>query len=95
MTKDELIASISKSNKVIVDFWAPWCSPCRMLSPILEDIKNDLDVTVIKVNVDENENLAKEYNIQSIPALFIYKEGNLVTKSIGLKSKESIIELLK
>ncbi len=95
MTLDELNKKINEQNKVIVDFWAPWCGPCRMLSPILEDIKANSDVEIIKVNVDEDEELANEFKIMNIPALFIYKNGQLVNKTVGLKSKENIMELLK
>ena len=84
---------VLKSNKpVLVDFYAAWCSPCRMQAPILSELANELDgkIFVAKVNVDECEKLAVSYGINSIPALYLFKDGQVVEKMIGLTSKQEL-----
>ena len=88
---------VLKSKKpVLVDFYAVWCSPCRMQAPILDELANDLNdkITVCKVNVDEAEKLAITYGINSIPALLIVKDGKVVEKSVGLTSKPELASML-
>ena len=87
----ENIDDLIKEGLVIVDFYADWCGPCKMLSPILES----LDENIIKVNVDEHRELAIKNGIMSIPTVFIYRDGELKDKFIGLKSKTEIEEILK
>ena len=91
--KDEF-DKILKENKdtFLVDFYADWCGPCRMLSPILEELE---DVNIYKINVDIEEELAFKYNVMSIPCVISFKEGKEYKRSIGLVSKEEIIELIK
>lgn len=85
-----------KKGKVLVDFYATWCGPCQLLSPILEEIeKENKEVTIIKIDVDKNESLARKHGIMSIPTIEIYDKGNLVDKQVGLLSKEEIEDLLK
>lgn len=85
-----------KKGKVLVDFYATWCGPCQLLSPILEEIeKENKEVTIVKVDVDKNESLARKHGIMSIPTIEIYDKGNLVDKQVGLLSKEEIEDLLK
>ena len=85
-----------KKGKVLVDFYATWCGPCQLLSPILEEIeKENKEVTIAKVDVDKNESLARKHGIMSIPTIEIYDKGNLVDKQVGLLSKEEIEDLLK
>ena len=89
-------AELIKKGKVLVDFYATWCGPCQLLSPILEEIeKENKEVTIAKVDVDKNESLARKHGIMSIPTIEIYDKGNLVDKQVGLLSKEEIEDLLK
>lgn len=83
---------LENSKPVIVDFWAEWCGPCRMLSPILDQIAEEHadKVDVVKVNVDENQGIAAKYGITSIPAVFVFKGGEHVASSIGAKPKQVI-----
>lgn len=84
-----------KNDKVLVDFYADWCGPCRMISPIVEEIaKENNDLQVVKVNVDNFEAIARKYGIMSIPTLIVFKNGKEVNKNIGYISKDEIIKLL-
>lgn len=81
---------------VLVDFWADWCGPCKMVAPIIEEIAKELkDAKVGKVNVDEQSELAAEYRIMSIPTLMVFKDGEVVKKAVGAVSKAEILNLLK
>ena len=76
----------------LVDFWAPWCMPCQMLTPQLEELSNELpDLIIAKVNVDDEPELAMKYNINSIPCLMLFENGNLTNKSLGYMEKDTII----
>ena len=88
---DELI----NDELVLVDFFATWCGPCRMLSPIIEEVANEENVKVIKVDVDKHEDLAKRFGIMSIPTVIVFKKGEEVNKNIGLVSKEEILSWIK
>ena len=86
---------VSKAKLAVIDFWAPWCGPCRMQGPILEDFAMDRpDVSVFKVNVDSEPALAKAFGVMSIPTLVIYKDGKMINKAVGLHSAEDIEDLL-
>lgn len=91
---DELIQD---SKLVIVDFWATWCGPCRMLSPILDEIEAEMpdQITVVKVNVDDADEIAARYRIMSIPTLLFVKNGEIVDKTVGAMPKPTLLEKIK
>jgi len=79
---------------VVVDFWAEWCGPCRMLTPIIEEISKELQgkIKIFKMNIDENPNIPSEYGIRSIPTMMLFKNGEQIDTSIGVKPKNSLVE---
>lgn len=96
VTKENFDSEVLKSEKpVLVDFWASWCGPCRMLLPIIEELAGEVeDVKICKVNVDEQPELAEKYNVMTIPTLLFMKEGKVISSSIGVKPKKEILEMI-
>lgn len=91
---DEEVKKIE--GKVLVDFYADWCGPCQMLGPIVEEIaKEAKDFKVGKINVDDNENIAREYGVMSIPCVIAYKDGKELNRSVGLVDKDALLKLLE
>lgn len=88
---DEVI----KKNKVIVDFYAEWCGPCQMLSPILESVSKEMNLDTYKVNVDEVESVARRYGIMSIPTIMIFSNGELIKKNVGFMDENELKEFVK
>jgi thioredoxin 1 len=85
-----------KDKTLIIDFWAPWCGPCKALTPVLEEISAEMrdKVGVYKVNVDDNTDLAQEHGVQSIPTMLIYKNGSLSETIVGLKTKDELVDIV-
>ena len=96
ITKDNYESVVNQSERcVLIDFWAPWCGPCQMLAPILEEIAAEReDVIVAKINVDEEMDLARSFRIVSIPTVVLMKNGEKVTTSVGYKPKADLLKLL-
>lgn len=96
VTKDNFQEEVLNSDRpVLLDFWASWCGPCRMVSPIVEEIAEERpDIKVGKVNVDEEQDLAAQFGVMSIPTLVVMKQGQITNQSVGAISKEQILALL-
>ncbi len=96
ITKESFDREVLASDKpVLVDFWASWCGPCRMVGPIIDEIAEERsDIKVCKINVDEEPDLAVRYGIMSIPTLLVFKDGEVVRQSLGAKPKAQILAML-
>ncbi len=96
ISKENFRHEVLNSDKpVLLDFWASWCGPCRELGPVVDALGEELtDVKVVKINVDEERELAKKYKVFSIPTLVVIKDGQAVNKSVGVKSREEILAML-
>ena len=86
----------TKDKTLIIDFWAPWCGPCKALTPVLEELSSEMSdsVEVYKVNVDDNTDLAQEHGVQSIPTILVYKNGSLSETINGLKTKDELVDII-
>jgi len=96
ITKENFAQEVLQSEKpVLLDFWASWCGPCRMLSPIVDEVAEERsDVKVGKVNVDEQPELAGEFGVMSIPTLLVFEQGRLVNQAVGARPKAGVLALL-
>ncbi len=98
VTDQSFAEEVEKEEKtVLVDFWAPWCPPCRMIAPVLEEIDAEMSdkVKITKVNVDENPDLSKKFGVMSIPTLLLFKDGEVVNKMSGFMPKAQLVEWMK
>ena len=96
ITKENFAQEVLQSEKpVLLDFWASWCGPCRMLSPVVDEVAEErTDVKVGKVNVDEQPELAGEFGVMSIPTLLVFEQGKLVRQAVGARPKSGVLQLL-
>ena len=96
LTYEKFDEEVMRSDKpVLVDFWATWCGPCRMLGPVIAQIAEERDdIKVCKVNVDDEGLLAQQFNVMNIPTVLVFKNGEVTAKSVGFKPKQQILDLL-
>ena len=97
LTEDNFTSEVLEADvPVMIDFWAPWCGPCHMVSPILEDLANKYEgrIKVAKVNLDESPALASEYGVRSIPAIFIFNNGEVAERTVGVQPENALAAMI-
>lgn len=96
ITAKELEEKIQNGEKVIVEMWAPWCGPCRMMKPVFEKVaeNNNTDVQMYTMNIDENQSVARDYGVRSIPTIKVFNNGNVVDTKVGVLNENSIKEMV-
>ncbi|MDP4085378.1 MAG: thioredoxin [Bacillota bacterium] len=94
---DQTFTSETNSDLVLVDFWAPWCGPCKMIAPVLEELDSELGekVKIVKLDVDDNQETAAKFGVMSIPTLLLFKDGEVVDKIVGFQPKEALAGVLE
>ncbi len=98
LNKNNFEGEVTKSDKtVLIDFWASWCGPCRMMSPVIDEIAEEMgdSIKVGKINIDEERDLAIQYDVMSIPTFIVFKNGKEINRSVGVQDKEEIKGMLK
>ncbi|HJV44426.1 MAG TPA: thioredoxin [Bacillota bacterium] len=93
VTDQDFTSQVEQGGTVLVDFWAPWCGPCKMIAPLLEEIDGEIGnkMKIAKVNVDENPDTASRFGVMSIPTLLVFKDGNVVDKLVGFQPKDALM----
>lgn len=94
VTKENFKEVVENNKVVLLDFFATWCGPCRMLAPVLEELDKSMDIVIGKIDVDQDEELAAQFNVSSIPSLFVIKDGKITNKSLGYQNINQLKALI-